>query len=309
MKLNRFWIFVLIIMSEVETAVHTAKAKKSKLFDDLEEKYTSSRRDICIESNIHLPTQSYIKDNSFDGQLSLLIGHGLGSKNPKSKDMYSDEWTPIVAEAALSSDIVNGAHFYTARGHGNTIGWEETAESDPEQFTWRRLSHDMMALSEALQLQKVVVAGSSMGSATAFYAALHQATSQTENNIIGLIMIRPPTAWESRLARRGNLLSSAKKCKERNGPNDRYHHVLVGTAYSDFPPLDPEQLASSYHLVKCPVLILGVRGDDAHPESTAIKLNELLQNSELHFVDDIHEAEQRWPHLIQSFLHKLVSTC
>lgn len=120
-------------------------------------------------------------------KIGLVIGHGLGARNPRTTDLSSDKWTPLLKDATLSSTALKSALLYTARGHGLSAGWEETAESDGGQFTWDRLAFDMLYVASSLYNQ-FIAAGSSMGSATAFYAAMH-----APERVLGVIMIRPPT--------------------------------------------------------------------------------------------------------------------
>lgn len=139
-------------------------------------------------------------------KLCLVAAHGLGSVNPASKSHLNDEWVDLLLNSSQSVGMP--ALSYTARGHGGSFGWESSAETDPSQFTWENLSYDMRDVCDYFEMKSCVVSGSSMGSATALFAAVH-----FPEKVSGLIMIRPPTAWEDRLHRRKNLLSSAKKCQ------------------------------------------------------------------------------------------------
>eukprot|EP00981_Chlorochromonas_danica_P011198 scaffold3799_cov168-Ochromonas_danica.AAC.11 len=190
-----------------------------------------------LPTGVHLPAIEYrqpLDDPTQERKdLHLILCHGLGAKNPKHKDHSSDDWIPIAAMAALP--LIQSSVLFTSRGHRGTTGWEESADSDLEQFTWRRLAQDMMAVADHVvsintagehqtgngdkkKKKKVIVGGSSMGSAAAFYSAL-----QYPEQVAAVIMIRPPTGWEDRLARRSVLLGSAKRCEERNDPGDKYH--------------------------------------------------------------------------------------
>lgn len=165
-----------------------------------------------------------------------------------------------------------------------------------EQFQWKSLGSDMLAVAEYAGLNAFVAAGSSMGSATSLYAAI-----ENPAKVKGLIMIRPPTAWDSRRSRRENLLKSAEKCKEKH-PDELNYLVLRGTAYSDLPPKESTHV---YESVKCPVLILAVKGDDAHPLSTAYELSKQLKQSVLHIAENETAASKQWPAIISNFLIEL----
>jgi esterase/lipase len=280
------------------------------------EKHTSEQKTIKIfnSSEVHLPVKisnySHGKNNNKKDTISIIIGHGLGPKNPKTKDMNNDEWTPIILKGAENPLVpLKISVMFTARGHGTSTGWESSGEEDKEQFTWFRLSDDMKSIANTLQLEnKVVYSGSSMGGASALYASI-----KYSSHVSGLIMVRPPTAWEERRQRRKNLLSSAKKCREeeeRQGLGERHHLVLSGAALSDLPPLD----SSAYSEIKCPVLILTVQGDDSHPVSTATALFGAIREGRteeekskvvLHIADSKRQAENEWPLLISQFLESI----
>lgn len=235
---------------------------------------------------------------------AILLAHGLGFGNPQRKDHNKDDWLPIVGNVFLSDSTVSAAVYYTARGHGASTGWEDTAEHNPTQFSWNSLSTDMKNVADALHFEKFVACGSSMGSATSLFAAIN-----FPEHVSGLIMIRPPTGWEERALRKEHILESAQKLKELNlkkGNGLLHHLVLVGATTADLPPLD--DLVEAYGKVKCPVLILATRGDSSHPEISAHSIFDRLSNAaskELHFVDDIVQANKEWPEVIKSFIKKL----
>ena len=184
---------------------------------------------------------------------------------------------------------------YTARGHGESTGWEDTAQSNPEQFQWKNLSNDMNAVSNYIGVKSYIAAGSSMGSATALYAA-----AAYPKRVKGLILLRPPTAWEERVERRGKLLGNADQCEQAN-PGQPHHHVLRGTAYSNLPsPKD-----SFYSKIKCPVLILSIRGDSAHPLSTAYELSRQMPHSTVHIADNTEQANKQWPYIVSNFINEV----
>ena len=231
----------------------------------------------------------------------IIAGHGLGPRNPKTKTHVGDTWVTLLNDtvATLEVGLQPLCISYTARGHGESHGWEDTAGSNPTQFTWRALSGDMVAVADYYNVPRFVAAGSSMGGATALFAA-----AMHPGRVAGLVMIRPPTAWASRLARRKFLLSSAAKCAaEEAGTGERYHLVLQGAALADLP--DPSAATaeeSEYTAIRCPVLLLTVEGDDSHPVSTAQTLHALLPQSTLHVAPTAEAAVVAWPAIIRDFL-------
>ena len=154
----------------------------------------------------------------------------------------------------------------------------------------------MIAVADSLKLDNLITSGSSMGGATALYTAIN-----FPDRVKGVIMIRPPTAWDERLHRRHNLLSSAEKCR-RTHPNEKYHFVLSGAAQSDLPPLENIEI---YNKIQCPVLLLALKGDDKHPVSTALNLSKVLRSNELHIANSEEEAKASWPSIISSFISRI----
>lgn len=217
----------------------------------------------------------------FEG--GLILAHGLGSANPQSKSHLDDEWLGLVEGSSAIQRRVRYLSTYTARGHGNSSGWEETAESDPLQFTWRNLAQDMIAVHEYIEFNllpggpthsdsttmknKVIFGGSSMGAATALYACIEQ-----PDVVSALILIRPPTAWKEREARRKYLIASALRLRERSAESSKHHFVLSGAMLSDLPMITESKPSSTrsdaslqesphlYDKITCPVLILTIEG-------------------------------------------------
>ena len=218
----------------------------------------------------------------------LVLAHGLGSANPQSKSHLDDEWLGLVEGSSAIHRRVRYLSTYTARGHGKSSGWEETAESDPWQFTWRDLAQDMIAVYEYIEFNllprgpnhidsttmknKVILGGSSMGAATALYACIEQ-----PDVVAALILIRPPTAWKERAARRKYLNASALRLRERSAESSKYHFVLSGAMLSDLPMIteskpsstspgagallqEPPHGSDLYDKITCPVLILTIEG-------------------------------------------------
>ena len=63
----------------------------------------------------------------------------------------------------------------------------------------------MLEVAANYGLEPVILGGSSMGSASALYAAI-----QEPSLVSGLILMRPPTAWEERLMRKPQLMQAAR---------------------------------------------------------------------------------------------------
>jgi pimeloyl-ACP methyl ester carboxylesterase len=248
-------------------------------------------------------------DRPMDGAPTAIFGHGLGSKDPLQRGHHTDKWIDLMRNAVIS--LPTNVVAYTARGHGDSTGWESTAETNPEQFTWRYLANDMLAIADAHEIGGFVAGGSSMGSATSLYTAIKEPT-----RVKALILVRPPTAWQERLDRRKFLLGAADRLKEsmeKKHPTDEgrpthnvhsSHFVLRGTAYSDLPPVDSKEYNTIQHI---PTLILTIKDDPAHPVSTAEALHKALPQSLLFVAEEPAQAFAEWPAIIQEFVRSLRS--
>jgi pimeloyl-ACP methyl ester carboxylesterase len=215
----------------------------------------------------------------------------------KSRDHNHDKWIRLCWETLTNDQeedemgVGVGVIAYTARGHGDSRGWEINAQ-EFQQFTWENLADDMIGIGEYFHLNQFLVGGQSMGSATALYAAI-----KCPEKVKGLILIRPPTAWHVRMARRGHLEEIANQSQERH-PNEPNHNVFRGAAISDLPSLD----SNVYSSITCPVLILCHEGDKAHPVETATTLSRLIPHSQLFISRSQEDALREFPQILLSFL-------
>ena len=105
--------------------------------------------------------------------------------------------------------------------------------------------------------------------------------------------------------------------------------VLLGAASSDLPPvpvpLHTESASDtdhagrardrdSYARIQCPVLILALRGDPAHPVETAETVHQQLVSSSgprpcpcrMHVSEDENSAREEFPVAIKSFLDAII---
>ena len=103
---------------------------------------------------------------SVDANFNVIIGHGLGVSDPSKKSHLDDAWVDVISDGVLKTGRNASCLPYTARGHGLSHGWEDTAISNPNQFNWQNLSTDMIAIADYYQISSFVASGSSMGSGT-----------------------------------------------------------------------------------------------------------------------------------------------
>jgi len=194
---------------------------------------------------------------------------------------------------------------YDARGHGRSAPARDVAAG-----AWSALASDLLELSGALGLERPVAGGASMGTATTLHAAV-----RAPGAFQALVLVVPPTAWETRKAQADLYLAGAglveargveayveitrKALQSRLMPGltpelqeriladmrarkaEDLARMLRGAAASDLP--DPAALRG----LGMPVLVLAIEGDAGHPLSTAERLVELLPNAELRVVADM----------------------
>jgi len=217
-------------------------------------------------------------------------GHGLTSSMASEEQLGLIDWPTVRGVASVLR--------YDARGHGES---ESTAA--PEPYHWRELAADQLALADALGIDSYVAGGASMGCATALHAAVI-----APQRIEGLVLMIPPTAWESRPAQRrsyeisaslveaGDLdtliagsrsapipdpLSKIAQWRDsmelavRSADPVRLARVFRGAALADLPT------AADISTISVPVLIMAWTGDPGHPISTAERLAELLPQAQL----------------------------
>jgi 3-oxoadipate enol-lactonase len=211
---------------------------------------------------------------------------------------------------------------YDARCHGLS-----PASLGDGDCRWPQLAQDMLALVDESTTDKAVLGGVSMGAATALHAAV-----AAPERVAGLVLMAPPTAWETRprqtwfywgaahlisaiglapLRLAGSLPTSAsegspmdvmQKALARSLENASASSVaaaLWGAMESDLP--SPAELTKLRNL---PVLILAWPGDPVHPLSTSRRLARLLPQAQLHIAEDRSELEM-WPERISTFLETL----
>jgi pimeloyl-ACP methyl ester carboxylesterase len=170
-------------------------------------------------------------------------------------------------------------------------------------YSWRALAADQLALADHLGIDHYVAGGASMGCATALHAAV-----AAPERIRGLLLVIPPTAWETRVTQVRTYAVTADLVEA--GDHDALLADATATPSPDpfrgdprweerFPMLleaaDPVRLARVFRGaatadlptpadisgIDVPTLILAWTGDPGHPVSTAARLQELIRGSDL----------------------------
>jgi len=243
-----------------------------------EQKGSSDKVD--VGDGVLLPIEKHVGQA---GKMVVLMGHGLGSSQT------TDRLVGMVCEAALSVSL--GAVSYDARGHGASMGWQHNA-ANLAQFSWSALANDQRMIAKHLGLSQWIAAGNSMGAATALWAAV-----RFPDQVRALILVRPPTCWETRVARKQSLVANAEKLRKGGGEAPPMYHVLLGAAEADFP--SAEQIKT----IACPTLIVAAEGDPVHPVATASMLERSVRFAKLVVTKDVEPDV--WLAVIAKFLSSL----
>jgi 3-oxoadipate enol-lactonase len=244
------------------------------------------------------------------GTTPFVWGHGLTSSRA-DEDAF-----PLIDSAVIAEH--RQVLRYDARGHGTSSNLATPAEGD-----WAALALDQIALIDHVGWEQLALGGASMGTATALHAAL-----ALGDRVRALVLVIPPTAWETR-AGQVDLYEQMAQAVEEHGTG-----VLEAGARATPPPepfaddstwldrrlavlsgSDPARLAAAFRgagtadlpapdlltTITAPALVLGWTGDPGHPTSTAERLGELLPNSEV-VISSTRDDLDTWTTRCASFL-------
>ena len=209
---------------------------------------------------------------------------------------------------------------YDARGHGRSTATRHAAD-----YRWPNLAHDQLELLDALDVDRVVLGGASMGAATALHAAAEQ-----PDRVDALVLVIPPSGWDTRQQVSKRYRTGARHvlthgvhgfekatrklpdppifagrleplCGGGLGCFDTFHRLalaaaLRGAAGSDLP--SERQLARLRHL---PALILAWDTDPSHPVTTAEHLAHCFDHVDVHVARTPDDVEA-WPDHVGHFL-------
>ncbi len=243
----------------------------------------------------------------------FIWGHGLLGSMAQDLDGGIMAWRELTDFAQVIR--------FDARGHGRS-----DTQGDPEDFRWDNLARSMWQVVDSYTSERAVLGGASMGCATSLYAAC-----QRPEQVKALVLVIPPTAWESRDKMKRNyrfmanfvnltralpfrLLHLVPEAKDgatfqRKMLSSLAKHLagvkprgvvgaMRGASLSDLPPR--EELEK----LTMPALILAWPDDKTHPLAVAEILHDTLPNAQLEVIkheDDIY----RWPQLVAEFIASL----
>ena len=249
----------------------------------------------------------------------FIWGHGLMGSMAMEDAMPVFDWEHLAEGERMIR--------YDARGHGRS-----EASANLDDYSWANLGRDMLALADALHIERFIAGGQSMGSATALCAAL-----AAPERIKALVLVNPPTAWETRAAQGAGYeqmaalisrkgIAGLVEAMQSQAPTPPWLWewmaqtgaggdlagafgaldtstlplVLRGAAQTNLPPR--EELRG----LAMPTLILAWTDDPGHPISTAESVAELLPNARLTSASNMDEL-LRWPSLIREFVEQQIS--
>jgi 3-oxoadipate enol-lactonase len=245
----------------------------------------------------------------------FIWGHGLMSSIEGEDELDWFQWSSFPKNLKLVR--------YDARGHGRS-----QPSYRPEDYHWFNLGQDMVAVADAIGAGKFIAGGDSMGCATAIYAAL-----QAPDRIGALVLVIPPTAWETRAAQGqlykrfaliGGLLGGGMLARLMSGNMERMlpawmvqaepeklrgmaqglralrartlWNLMRGAATTNLPPRQDFK-----SLADIPAMILAWVGDPTHPVASAEELHKLLPRSSL-FVAQGYEEFKMIPRRLREFV-------
>ncbi|WP_051063156.1 alpha/beta fold hydrolase [Ilumatobacter nonamiensis] len=240
--------------------------------------------------------------------LDLVWGHGLTQSRLLEDRRTLIDWTEVPARVVR----------YDARGHGVS---ESTTNLDG--YRWDELARDQLELATGMDIHRYIAAGASMGAATALHAAV-----LAPDRVRGLVLVIPPTGWETRAEQAGTYEVGAEVIESRGietliaaGANvappdpfvgdleyreqraaglrswdpDRLARAMRGAARAQLPSRD------DIESIACPTLVLAWTGDPVHPVSTADELGRLIPSADVHIASSAAELST-WTQLVADFV-------
>lgn len=249
-----------------------------------------------------------VDDPGGDGP-PFLWAHGLTSSRAREDRTGWFDWRSALPRWRVVR--------YDARGHGRSA-----PGPGPDAYRWESLARDLVAVADALDLDRPLVAGgASMGCATVLHAAVAD-----PGRFAALVLAIPPTAWATRAAQADLYRAGAdlvadqgvdaylEVARSRPVPEifadvaelvapdpdvgaDVLPDLLRGAGASDLPPLDV--LAA----VDVPTLLLAWETDPVHPVDTAERLAAALPDTELHVAATLDDV-RAWPSAVAGFLDR-----
>ncbi|WP_213816390.1 alpha/beta fold hydrolase [Glaciihabitans sp. dw_435] len=237
----------------------------------------------------------------------VFYAHGMAGSRATDRQSGLFDLSPI---AAAGFRLIS----YDARGHGESSGTGDAAD-----YAWQHLAEDLIALADHFSPDAPVsVVGSSMGTGTALHAV-----TQRPDRFDRLVLTAPPTAWETRAGQTA-IYEGLAKAVETSTAGDLatlFAAAVNPPIFADVPSFPPAPGASAEMLpiifrgaglsdlpdaetlatIGQKTLILPWATDPGHPLSTANRLADLIDGSEL-FVAETSADIATWGTRAAAFL-------
>ncbi len=221
------------------------------------------------------------------GEIPIIFIHGF----PFNKSMWTDQVTLLSASHRVIA--------YDVRGHGGS-------QAGVEEFTVDQFADDLFLLMDALEINKAVICGLSMGG----YIVLNALTKQRER-IAGLILADTQCAADTEEGKdkRRKTITFIKKNGLKEYADESMKNLFAPQSFTD----KKDQVAfvkniilhteaesicktlealatrtetcSTLDKVKIPTQILVGKEDKVTPLAAAQKMQELIADSQLHIID------------------------
>ncbi len=248
--------------------------------------------------------------------IPLIWAHGLMAS------MAADDRVGWITWSHLT-DVIRLVR-YDARGHGLSGASEALAD-----YQWSALAGDMLALAQQVGLERFVAGGQSMGCGTSLYAAL-----AAPERIRGLVLMNPPTAWETRAAQAaiyGQMadlieahgvaalipMMQQQSAMEPMWQLEAYPEMTTGMGDA-IKFRDPKTLSAvlrgaqrsnwpspvELEAIHTPALILAWTDDPSHPVAVAEEISRRLPNAHLRIAHNAAEVAT-WTEEIRRFVTAL----
>jgi pimeloyl-ACP methyl ester carboxylesterase len=252
---------------------------------------------------------------------ALLWGHALMGSMDQEVGSEIMPW--------MGLDDANRLIRWDARGHGAS-----EATLMEEDYQWPELAKDLWAVADGFELDAAILGGISMGSGTALHAAV-----MAPNRTIGMVLMAPPTGWETRPRQArlyrssarildtvglspfrfmGELAACVTSISSPNRSSENHLAKLQRSVMRGLRSADPRSVAAALRgaalsdlpsrdvleKLDVPTLILAWTGDWSHPLSTAETLESWLPNASLDVASNPKDV-QNWPHRMKTFIDEL----
>ncbi|MEQ1788711.1 MAG: alpha/beta hydrolase, partial [Acidimicrobiales bacterium] len=175
---------------------------------------------------------------------AFVWGHGLTSSRATEDRLPLLRWDTITG---AGRQVVR----YDAAGHGETGG-----PAEPRAYEWPQLAADLLALLDQLGLDRVDAGGASMGCASTLHAAV-----RAPDRFHRLVLVIPPTAWDTRAAQAEQYEASARYV-ERAGKAAWLEAAAEGPRPAIFADLPPAPMAADIPEASLPSVLRGAAARD-----------------------------------------------